>query len=244
MAPSYGKKPGIKAKFNAGAEKVKSGIKKLFVGAAMLGAVGAAGYYPYGTMQEQEVKVTRKQDNTGMRWDYKTGDWQSAGDNCVVTTNKGIFMIAKSRLHLQDLQDVENICDSMKTGKTYRLETYGWHLAGGWQPNILAAHEITKEELEARQAEMEALKEAEKQEQQAETAAAASAGEQPSGVIQQAPAVASGVTVTYVTVVDGYNVSLTVPAEAASSVKVNSVKPLVPVFQSAPKPAASPSPGH
>ena len=137
MATKYGKKT-LK-------DKVNGGLRTAFMSVAALGAVGGVGYYNYGTVQEQEVKIRSYETNIeyeeGSRSGYYTFD-----------TDKGVMIAEKSRLHLQSQDDADKIYQKISADKTYRIKTYGVDIAGTWRPNILEAREVTEDELKARAA--------------------------------------------------------------------------------------------
>lgn len=136
MAYQYGKK-SLSEKFSQAARK--------FILATMAAAtIGAAGYYEYGTVQEQTVKVTRMQS-----------DGEGEDRTALVETESGAsFIIEKSALHLQKTANVDRTYNFMNVDRTYRIKTYGMHMIGTWQPNILSARELTEKEI----AEIEAAK--------------------------------------------------------------------------------------
>lgn len=229
MATKYGKKT-LK-------DKVNGGLRTAFMSVAALGAVGGVGYYNYGTVQEQEVKIRSYETNIeyeeGSRSGYYTFD-----------TDKGVMIAEKSRLHLQSQDDADKIYQKISADKTYRIKTYGVDIAGTWRPNILEAREVTEEELKARAADK--LKR--------EADAKAKAGQpvaQPGQVVapvaqpgQPVAAPVAGVLSGRVTTMDiltadGKNtVQITMPIEAAGKVVVGSVTPL----QAAPVAAPPPTP--
>jgi len=125
---AYGKKT-FKEKFNAVA-------KKVLLWTCLTGAIGGPVAYEYGTIQTQEVKITGYEDNNDKSF--------------VIHTDKGDFNMERSRLHGQSEEDVVKMWWPINSGDTYDIKTYGWHLIGNWRPNVIKAHEVTAEELQAR----------------------------------------------------------------------------------------------
>lgn len=241
MAYKSGKKPTLKEKFNTAATKTTSALKKIALAALLAAGIGG---YPYGTMDTQEVKVTGKQDNTNWGWNKEAGRSEITG-NCRISTDKGSFVIDQSLFHMQSQQDVIDICDNIYRGNTYRLETYGLHIAGDWQPNIIGSEEVSKEELESRKAEAIKLKEEHREKKAAladsPTSASAAFGEgSPPSAAAQSPA-GTGEVVTYPVIVGNCRVQITIPAEVVGRVVVNACTPVAPA--AAPKPSTPPGPG-
>lgn len=232
MATKYGKKT-LK-------DKVNGGLRTAFMSVAALGAVGGVGYYNYGTVQEQEVKVRSYETNIeyeeGSRSGYYTFD-----------TDKGVMIAEKSRLHLQSQDDADKIYQKISADKTYRIKTYGVDIAGTWRPNILEAREVTEEELKARAAdklkrEADAKAKAGQPVAPGQVAAPVAQAGQP--IAAPVAGVLSGrVTTMDILTADGKNtVQITMPIEAAGKVVVGSVTPLqaAPVAPAAPVTAPPP----
>jgi hypothetical protein len=211
MASGFNKKKTLR-------EKANSVFKKLFVATALVGAVGGAGYYEYGTIQEQDVKITSLKSIGGT--DNEMTEWKGY---YTFTTDKGNFVAKPSLLHGQSQNDANDIWNAINHGGTYRVKTSGMHVFGSMQPNILEVSEISPEELEAR-AKEKALTAPQTQKNAAQ---GASVSQQPVTAAQPQAAL-SGAMVTLDVVVNGNRVQLTMPVEAAGKVTVNTVTPLVP----------------
>ncbi len=238
----YGKKKGIKGAFQNAAQKTTNAIKKA-VAATVAATVllGAPGYYLYGTIKTEDVKVT---GYTMGRWDSQEGKYVY---DRKVSTNKGDFVDRNSLFHLKGDSKTEEIWQMVDRGKTYRVTYYG-HNIGPFSRNLLDVREITEEELKA---EAEAKKQANAE---ARAAAEANAEAQKTGTQQAQPpsgvnatqpaqtgaAFSGRVTMYNIITDDGKSlVQVTVPAEVpVTSVKVNSVTPL------SPPPASPPAPGR
>ncbi|MCE9507584.1 MAG: hypothetical protein K8R48_04620 [Alphaproteobacteria bacterium] len=192
---AFGKKT-IKEKFGAAARKV-------LLWAGLAGVVGGPVAYEYGTIETQTVKVESYQGDDENGYTLKT--------------DKGTFNIERSRLHLQSKEDVHAIYWPINSGRTYDIKTYGWHLIGNWQPNILDAHEVTQEELDKRAADLK------KGQDKPNTNTTPSNNNNNSST---QPAL-SGQMVTTNVIINGYNVQITIPIEAAGKVTINSVAPVV-----------------
>jgi hypothetical protein len=215
--------------------KLKGGLKKAFLIAVVgTAAVGAPGYYNYGTVHEQEVTINSV-DNNWVRWDSSK---QEPVYDYKITTDKGVMENQDAYLHLKF--DSKELQQQFKEGKVYRVKTYGvrFNLPFGlhdFYPNVVSAHEVTPAEMAARKkAEVEAqskekLAQAGAVQQQQQVAPQQQTGIAP---VQQQP-VLSGNVITYEVVADGERVQMTVPVEAAGKITINKVSPLVP---SAPRP--------
>lgn len=192
---AYGKKT-LKEKFNSAA-------RKFLLWTGLLAAGSAPFAYEYGTVKEQTVKVTGYKNN---------GD-----DTYTFYTDKGTFNAERSRLHLQSKEDAGHFYSMINTGDTYDIKTYGWHLAGSWQPNIFEATPVSAEELQKRQDNL-----GKKDVKDSKTTANTT---QP--VANSNAAALSGQMVTTNVIVNGYNVQITIPVEAAGKVTINGVAPVV-----------------
>lgn len=237
MATKYGKKT-LK-------DKVNGGLRTAFMSVAALGAMGGVGYYNYGTVQEQEVKVRAYDTHI----EYEEGGAKKG--YYTFETDKGIMIAEKSRLHLQSQEDADKIYQKISADKTYKIKTYGVDIAGTWRPNILEAREVTEDELKARAAdklkrETEAKARAAGQPvvQPGQVAAPVAQAGQP--VAAPVAGVLSGrVTTMDILTADGKNtVQITMPIEAAGKVVVGSVTPLqaAPVAPAAPVAVPPPAP--
>lgn len=227
MASGYGKK-SLWQKFTEAAGRATRKVVGLSV---LFGAAAAPVYYQYGTVQEQDVKVHSYVQNT--KYNYET---RRTEGSYLLKTDKGNFVIETSLPHLQDQDDVMNVWRPIYTGKTYHIKTYGFHIGGNWQPNILEAREVTADELKEREkVRAEALaKEGKPAQPPAATVTTAPAGTQQQPVVTTTQPVVvqqqqtfSGEVVTYPVVVGGYSVQLTIPVEAVGRITVNSVRPVV-----------------
>jgi hypothetical protein len=195
---AFGKKTTIKEKFGNAAKKVL-----LWTGLAVAGGGPIA--YEYGTVKTQTVKVE------SYAGDQETG--------YTMKTDKGNFNIERSRLHLQSKEDARDIYWPINPGETYDIKTYGWHLLGSWQPNIIDAHKVSDEELLKREADLKKQKDKDKTNTNTTTT-------QTGNTTTTQPAL-SGQMVTTNVIINGYNVQITIPVEAAGKVTINSVAPVV-----------------
>ncbi|MBI3441485.1 MAG: hypothetical protein HY052_06750 [Proteobacteria bacterium] len=121
MASSYGKK-SLKDSFNSAVRKVVATVMLLGAGAAPL-------YYEYGTVKEQDVKVTAYHDNH--EYNYDTHKYEGSG--YTLETDKGSFVVESSKWHLQSDEDAGKIYKQMtpsysyfyssSNDETYRIKT-------------------------------------------------------------------------------------------------------------------------
>jgi hypothetical protein len=234
----YGKKKTFGEKIKGVGASAVSGIKKLLGWTLVAGAIGGAGYYEYGTVQEREAKVT------GFDHAPRGDDGKKNGPN-IVYTDKGTLIVERSRFHFQSPEDADRVWGPIAIGKTYAFKTYGESIGdlsifGNWNPNILKAREMKDEELQAR-----ALDKAKgaagqplKQGVAGVPAATAVPG-QPIGPL-------TGEVVTYSAIVNSpngqYRVQVTMPSEVVGKVTINAVTPLTPVFQQSVTPPPPPQP--
>lgn len=210
-------------------DQVTGGLRTAFASAVVLGAVAGGGYYEYGTIQEQEVKVRNQQSNLDYSGDKPTGNYR-------IMTDKGDFVIEKSKLHMMSHEDASGIYGQIFNERTYKIKTWGGIDFLGVVPNVLSVREVTEDELKARAAEKA------KRDQEAKDRAARG-GAQPaqagaSGVPAVAPvaapaagnpALSGRVTTLDLLSADGKNtVQVTMPVEAAGKIVVNSVTPILP----------------
>jgi hypothetical protein len=199
---AFGEKKTFKQKFNDAAKKVL-----LWTGLA--GAVGGPVAYEYGTIETQTVKVISYQ-----------GDEKG---NYTLKTDKGAFNIEKSRLHFQTTEDVFNLYWPINNDGTYDIKTYGWHLIGGWQPNIIDVQPVSAEELQKRK-EDQAKK---NKKDNTATTTTQSGTNNNGGTATTTTGALSGQMITTNVIINGYNVQITIPVEAAGKVTINSVAPVV-----------------
>lgn len=223
MASGFGKK-NLLQKFTQSAGKATRKIVGLTL---LFGAAAAPVYYQYGTTHEQDVKVTSYVQNT--KYNYET---RRNEGSYLIKTDKGNFVIEKSWPHLQGEEDVQNLWRPIYADRTYHIKTYGFHIAGNWQPNILSAREITAAELKVQEKERADALAKETKPAQASVQAITGVQQQPvvtttQPVFVQQQQALSGEVVTYPVVVGGYSVQLTVPVEVVGKVTVNTVRPIV-----------------
>ncbi|MDE1152480.1 MAG: hypothetical protein PW788_08080 [Micavibrio sp.] len=221
MAYSYGKKKGF-------GEKLKGGLRRVFMIAAIGGAaVGAPAYYNYGTIHEQEVKLKDVKND----YDHWDSGKQEAVYNRKVITDKGLVLENENtKLHLKF--NSPDIQDNLEAGKTYKIRYYGGRIDVPFIhtfPNLLSAVEVTPEELAERAKAQAAQKAAEqKAAGQQQPQQAQQQNQQQGNGQQQASAALSGTMITFETVAGGQKIEITAPIEAASKITINKVTPLVP----------------
>lgn len=192
MAYSYGKKPSF-------GSKLKNAFRKVAIWGAVLAGPATWGYYNYGTVKHETVKVD-------------TVDMSSDSTSYTLHTDKGTFNVERARLHFQSVADVQSMMKNVKAGETYDVTSYGMHIGAGWQPNVYKIKLVTADELKKRGD---------------KTPANNNAPVTTSTTPVTAPAGLSGQTVTTSVTVNGYVVEITIPVEAAGKVSINSVKPVV-----------------
>jgi len=214
----YGKK-SFKEKFNSAANSAGKKFKRLLLWTGLVGAAASPIAYEYGTIKEQTVKVESYTGNDD--------------DGYSVKTDKGTFNIEKSRLHFQSKEVVHSLYWPINGGQTYDIKTYGWHLLGNWQPNIIGVHAVTQEDLEKRQADLKKQKEDDKKNTNTTTTQTGNTTTQPA---------LSGQMVTTNVIINGYNVQITIPVEAAGKVTINSVAPVVQTNNVTTQPVNNPTP--
>ncbi|MDY0008632.1 MAG: hypothetical protein RBS08_02905 [Bdellovibrionales bacterium] len=226
----YGRKKTFKEKMVDLKGKAVGAFKKVaVVSLASAAFVGAPGYYNYGTTQETEVKV-RQVLRDYKEWDSKEN--KAVYENYRVVTDKGTFRNENALLHLKFNND--QMYNDFEVGKTYRIKSYG-HLPLGLvgSPNIVSMREVSEEELaERNRAREAALKKGQtEQPQQAGQQAGQTAGTpaQPAKPGQVAGTVLSGATTKVIITAEGYDVEMTVPAEAVQHIRVNKVSETQPV---------------
>jgi hypothetical protein len=194
---AYGKKT-LGQKFNAAA-------RKFLLWTGLLAGAATPFAYEYGTVETQTVQVTG----------YKSND-----DNTAFTfyTDKGDFNAERSRLHFQSKEDAAKLYSDINYGY-YDITTYGWHIGGSWQPNILKAKAVSEDEMKKRQ---DAFDKKNSKDSKSTTTTT-----QPVTNANTTPTALSGQMVTANVIVNGYNVQITIPVEAAGKVTINSVAPVV-----------------
>jgi len=222
MASNYGKKKTL-------TEKLKVAFRKA-VGVGLLAvAVTPFAYWEYGSIKEQQATVTSF-DTTNVQHNI---DPSMMGGYYVINTDKGSFVIAPSKFHWQNQDDVQKIWGPLNLGKTYRFKTYGRHAFGSWQPNILKATEVTEQDMKAQGEAMARAEKEMKTKAPAEKVDQVAAKQQPAAAVQpvataQPQQCLSGEMATFPVIVDGYSVQVTVPAELGNKISVNNVRPLAP----------------
>lgn len=129
-------------------EKFNNVARTVMAWTLVLGSIGTPAYYQYGTTNVQEVTVV---DDSG-----------PGEKNRYVETDKGRFNVDSSFWHGQSKDDAERIYNKVANTKddyvssyfsdyysrkpedsVFEIKTYGWHLLGSWQPNIIEAKQIT-----------------------------------------------------------------------------------------------------
>ncbi|HRI76117.1 MAG: hypothetical protein H3C49_00595 [Alphaproteobacteria bacterium] len=230
----YGRKKTFKEKLGDMKGKAMSAFKRAAViTVASTTLIGGPAYYNYGTQQETEVKV-RQVLRDFKEWDSEKGE--GIYENSRVVTDKGTFRNEDALLHLKF--NSSQMYQDFEVGKTYRIKTYG-HLPFGLvgSPNIVSMREVPEEELlERARAREEALKKGQTpqgqqaQGQQGQPAANGNAAPaQPAKPGQMAGTVLSGATTKVIITAEGYDVEMTVPAEAVQHIRVNKVAETQPV---------------
>lgn len=231
----YGRKKTFAEKLKDAKGKAVSAFKRAAIVTVAAGAVvGGPGYYNYGTQQETEVQV-RQVLRDFKEWDNDKG--QAVYENSRVVTDKGTFRNEDALLHLKFNSDA--LYNQFEVGKTYKIKTYGnlpLGLVGS--PNIISMREVSAEELAERErARQIALKKGDvppqqQQQQQGQP-------QQPAGNAQAGKAF-SGATTKIIITAEGYDVEMTVPAEAVNHIRVEKVSPTQPVrIVQPPRPPAS-----
>lgn len=228
----FGRKKTFKEKLVDLKGRAVAGFKKAAViTVASTALIGGPAYYNYGTTQETEVKV-RQVQRDWKEWDSKEN--RAVYENYRIVTDKGTFRNENATLHLKFNQ--EEMHREIEVGKTYRIKSYG-HLPFGLvgSPNIISAREVSAEELADRErARQEQIKQAQQEQQQQNQqgaqpnngAATPQQGARP-GVM--AGTVLSGATTKVIITAEGYDVEMTVPAEAVQHIRVNKVAETQPV---------------
>lgn len=207
----YAPKRTLKQKFDAAAKTTKTKMKRaLFATTALAALVGAPGYYTYGTVQEQEVKVHS--------WSYDRNPDTLQPTNYVLNTNHGAFRNDKNLLWLKGEDDADRIYDYMDRGKTYRVKSYGnIPFLPFVKSNILSVVEVTPDELrERRRLAEEESKTRNGADSKGDDAAAKTAG-------------LSGEFTRVVITAHGYDIEMTVPKEALEHVRIEKVEQTKPV---------------
>ena len=221
----YNRKKTFGQKLTDAKGKAVSAFKRAAVITLAAGAfVGAPGYYNYGTQQETEVKV-RQVLRDFKEWDKEKGE--AVYENSRVVTDKGTFRNEDALLHMKFNSD--EMYNQFETGKTYKIKTYG-HLPFGLvgSPNIVSMREVSEEELAERARAQQAAqkKGAAPAGQQAQPQAGATPAAQPGS---PAGTVLSGATTKVIISAEGYDVEMTVPAEAVNHIRVDKVSQTQPV---------------
>lgn len=227
----YGRKKTFKEKLGDMKGKAMSAFKRAAViTVASTTLIGGPAYYNYGTQQESEVKV-RQVLRDFKEWDQDKGE--AVYENSRVVTDKGTFRNEDALLHLKF--NSNQMYQDFEVGKTYRIKTYG-HLPFGLvgSPNIVSMREVPEEELAERErARQEALKKGQQPQgqQQGQQPAQPNGATpaQPSKPGQMAGTVLSGATTKVIITAEGYDVEMTVPAEAVAHIRVNKVAETQPV---------------
>jgi len=226
-----GRKKTFKEKLADMRGKASRAFKKAAViTVASTALIGGPAYYNYGTTQEAEVKVRQVQRDY-KEWDQKEG--RPIYENYRVVTDKGTFRNENATLHLKFNRD--QMYQDFEVGKTYKVKSYG-HLPFGLvgSPNIISMREVSAEELADRErARQEAIKKGQQENQQGQPP---QNGAQPGATPQQpakpgvmAGTVLSGATTKVIISAEGYDVEMTVPAEAVQHIRVNKVAETQPV---------------
>ena len=222
----YGRKKTFGQKLTDAKGKAVSAFKRAAVVTLAAGAlVGGPGYYNYGTQQETEVKV-RQVLRDFKEWDKEKGE--AVYENSRVVTDKGTFRNEDALLHLKFNSD--QMYNQFETGKTYKIKTYG-HLPFGLvgSPNIVSMREVSEEELAERARAQQAA-----QKKGQVPAGQPQQGGQPvqqgaAPTAQPAGTVLSGATTKVIISAEGYDVEMTVPAEAVNHIRVDKVSQTQPV---------------
>jgi len=218
----YGRKKTFKEKLADMRGKASRAFKKAAViTVASTALIGGPAYYNYGTTQETEVKVRQVQRDY-KEWDQKEG--RAIYENYRVVTDKGTFRNENATLHLKF--NNEQMYQDFEVGKTYKVKSYG-HLPFGLvgSPNIVSMRERARQE---------AIKKGQQENQQGQPP---QNGAQPNNAAPQQPAkpgvmagtVLSGATTKVIISAEGYDVEMTVPAEAVQHIRVNKVAETQPV---------------
>lgn len=231
----YGRKKTFAEKMKDAKGKAVSAFKRAAIVTVAAGAVvGGPGYYNYGTQQETEVQV-RQVLRDFKEWDNDKGE--AVYVNSRVVTDKGTFRNEDALLHLKFNSNA--LYNQFEVGKTYKIKTYGnlpLGLVGS--PNIISMREVTPEELAERErARQTALKKGDvpqqPQQQQGQP-------QQPAGTPAPAGRTLSGATSKIIITAEGYDVEMTVPAEAVNHIRVEKVSPTQPLrIVQPPRPPAS-----
>ncbi len=222
----YGRKKTFGQKLTDAKGKAVSAFKRTAVITLAAGAfVGVPGYYNYGTQQETEVKV-RQVLRDFKEWDKEKGE--AVYENSRVVTDKGTFRNEDALLHLKFNSD--QMYNQFESGKTYKIKTYG-HLPFGLvgSPNIISMREVSEEELAERaRAQQAAQKKGQMPagQQLAQPQQGAAPAAQPGA---PAGTVLSGATTKVIISAEGYDVEMTVPAEAVNHIRVDKVSQTQPV---------------
>jgi hypothetical protein len=228
---SYGKK----GKFGKAKEAVSSAFRKAAMVTLAAGAfIGAPGWYYYGTVQEQEVKInsiTTKYKG----WDDKT--FQGIYEYRIVT-NKGAFKNEDTYTHLKF--DSSDLQERLQQGQTYKIKSYGYRFSLPFSfemyPNIVNATLVTEDEMKERQKAKDAADKQNTQKNPQQGAASTpSAASSP-----QPQAALSGNMTTVEMIADGQRIQMTVPVEVIGKVTVHKVSPLQQAAPTAPAPVAAP----
>lgn len=220
-------------------QKIGGGLKKLFLSVALVGgAVGAPAYYHYGTVEEDEVKVTYVEKGPYKGYDSKT--WTSIYEpGKSITTDKGTFNNENSLLHLKfNAPEIQN---QFQSGKIYRIKSYGGVL--GLDPKILSAREVTPEEIAERKKMAEEDKKRADQERLAQQGGAAvvdPAVPVAPGQVTPAASGLSGATTKVIITAEGFDIQMTVPTEVVNKIRIDKVSETKPVHIVQPP---APSPG-
>lgn len=219
----YGRKKTFKEKLTDMRGNAARAFKKAaaitLIGTA---AIGAPGYYHYGTAQDHEVKV-RQVDRDFVEWDNKAG--KPVYENQRIVTDKGIFRNEDTMLHMKF--NADQLQGQFEVGKTYRLSTYGnlpFGLASN--PNIVSAREVTPEELAEREKEKQAQL---KQNQQAQPGAVQPGAAPKPGTPGASSPALSGATQKVIITAEGYDIQMTVPVEAVAHIRIDKVSETKPV---------------
>lgn len=222
----YGRKKTFGQKLTDAKGKAVSAFKRAAVITLAAGTmIGGPGYYNYGTQQETEVKV-RQVLRDFKEWDQEKGE--GVYENSRVVTDKGTFRNEDALLHLKFNSD--EMYNQFEAGKTYKIKTYG-HLPFGLvgSPNIISMREVTEEELAERARTQQAAQKKglvpagqQAQPQQQGAAPAAQPGA-PAGTVL------SGATTKVIISAEGYDVEMTVPAEAVNHIRVDKVSQTQPM---------------
>lgn len=207
----FGKKP------KTFKEKLTTAFRKAVAGTCLGGALFGVGYYQYGTEQTFQATVTGQHPDVLEKAIY------------TVVTDKGKFTLEKSFFHGQSVDEAAALYFQVNEGRTYDFTTYGVHLLGKWQPNIIAARELTPAEVlgRAKQKELERTRVLKAR----VPGPVAAENTDPAVVLDavQVQSCLSGEMVTSSIELNGHRYKITLPREAAGKIAIAPEAPAVAV---------------